>query len=111
VFNYQVPPFLRIKQASKDFVAGFHGFFDVDPDTAMITERHQVMDYSPPDSRYEYITDIAYGPVSISDREMFLPVTATEHVRDGKHLMRNEIQFVNCRKYAADSTVTFGAPK
>jgi hypothetical protein len=111
VFTYEVAPFLKLKDGSKEVTVGFHGYFSADPETGMILSRHQEMD-SPPDYRYpQYITDIEYGPVTISGVEMVLPVKASENVREGKHLMRNEIQFVNYRKYSADSTVTFGEPK
>jgi hypothetical protein len=77
----------------------------------MIFTRHQEM-ISPPGYRFpKYITDLEYGPVNISGQEMILPLKASENVREGKRLMRNEIQFVNYRKYSADSTVTFGEEK
>lgn len=111
VFTYEVAPFLKLKDGSKEVTVGFHGYFSADPETGMILVRHQEMD-SPSDYRYQqYITDIEYGPVTISGVEMILPVKASENVREGKRLMRNEIQFVNYRKYSADSTVTFGEPK
>jgi hypothetical protein len=110
VFTYEVSPFLKLKDGSKVVAVGFHGYFSADPETGMILSRHQEMD-SPPDYRYpQYITDIEYGAVTISGVEMILPVKASETVREGKHLMRNEIQFVNYRKYSTDSTVTFGEP-
>jgi len=109
VFSYEVPPFLKIKNGSKEVKVGFHGTFTADPDTGMILTRHQVMD-SPPETP-QYVTDIEYGPVSLSGQELFLPVKASENVRDGKHLERNEIQFVNYRKYSADAAVTYGDSK
>jgi hypothetical protein len=33
---------------------------------------------------------------------------ATENVRDEKRLLRNEITFQDCRKFSADSKVSFG---
>lgn len=111
VFSYEVPPFLTLRQDSKDFVVGFHGVFAADPATGLILTRHQEMD-SPPGYRYPvYVTDIEYGSVNLSGQEMFLPVKATETVRDGKRLLRNDVQFVNCRKFSADSTIQFGEPK
>jgi hypothetical protein len=111
VFAYEVPPFLNLKQGSKDFVVGFHGFFYADPETAMILTRHQEMD-SPPGYRFpQYITDIEYGPVTMSGQEMVFAHEGFEKVREGRHLMRNEVQFVNCRKYSADSRIKFAESK
>lgn len=50
---------------------------------------------------------VAFPNTSRAGEEMFLPVRATETVRDGKRLLRNEITFQDCRKLSADSKVTF----
>ena len=56
----------------------------------------------------QHVTGLEYGPVILSGEEMFLPVRAAETVREGKRLLRNEIAFQDCRKFSADSRVTFG---
>ena len=109
VFSFRVPPGAKNYPDGKHaFVIAFHGLVYADPSDGMVMRRETHVD-GPPGYPYEESGwDIDYGPVTISGREMILPVKVVARYREGRFLSRNEIQFTNYRKYEADSTVTFG---
>ena len=75
---------------------------------AIQTEHKYDIATTRPSGFSQHVTGLEYGPVILSGEEMFLPVRATETARDGKRLLRNEITFQDCRKFSANSKVTFG---
>jgi hypothetical protein len=90
------------------YLLGYHGLIYADPEEGLST-RLEVHDDPP--SAYPFKDsgwDVDYGHVTISGRQLFLPVKALTHLRRGKLLSRSEIQFTNYRKYEAASTVRFG---
>jgi hypothetical protein len=113
VFTFQVPPSISTKplvNQSQSFLVGYHGLIFADPDSGEMARLEAWMD-APPDFPFQEDTFvIEYGKVHISGEDFLLPVKASGHVRDGKLLAKNEIEFSNYRKYEADVTVTFGDP-
>src|SRR5215469_6659607 len=51
-------------------------------------------------SRPPHVIGLEHDPVNLSGEEMFLPVRATETVRDGRRLLRYEITFQDCPKFS-----------
>jgi hypothetical protein len=85
----------------------FHGVVYADPTDGMVM-RLEVQGDVPPGSLFDETGwDVDYGAVTLSGRELILPVKAVTRFRRGKALWRNEMQFTGYRKYEADSTVTF----
>ena len=56
----------------------------------------------------EISTTIDYDEIPIGDRTYLLPVQATVSVLLQTKKIRNEMEFQDYRKFAADSAVTFG---
>jgi len=109
VFAFQVAPWVQnLADRVHPWLIGFHGLVYADPSDGMVL-RLELHDDGPPgyplqDSGW----DVDYGSVTISGRELILPVKAVSRERIGRLLQRNEIQFTGYRKYEADSTVKFG---
>jgi hypothetical protein len=51
--------------------------------------------------------EIDYAPVTLSGRELVLPIGGAVHGAIGKALFRNEVQYKGYRKYGADSSLRF----
>jgi hypothetical protein len=85
----------------------FHGLVYADPTDGMLM-RLEVEGDVPPSSLFDETGwEADYEAVTLSGRELILPVRAVTRFRRGKSLWRNEMQFTGYRKYEADSTVTF----
>src|SRR5260370_10977084 len=91
-------------------VAGYHGliFADAANDSVL---RATVINEMPPKFPVEEAgMEIDYSFVPISGKEYLLPVTSVAHVREGKILHQNTIQFSRYRKFAAETQLHFDAP-
>lgn len=85
----------------------FHGLVYANPADGMVM-RLEVEGDVPPGSLFDETGwDVDYGSVTLSGRELILPVKAVTRFRRGKSMWRNEMVFTGYRKYEADSTVTF----
>ncbi len=85
----------------------FHGLVYADPTDGMVM-RLEVEGDVPPVSLFDETGwDVDYGAVTLSGRELVLPVKAVTRFRRANSPWRNEMQFTGYRKYEADSTVTF----
>ena len=98
VFSFRVPPGAKNYPDGKHaFVIAFHGLVYADPSDGMVMRRETHVD-GPPGYPYEESGwDIDYEPVTISGREMILPVKVVARYREGRFLSRNEIQSTNYR--------------
>lgn len=109
VFAFKVAPlFKNYPDGKRGYPIGFHGlvYAGAEDETVMRLGVH--VDGPSGYPFQESGWDIDYGPVTISGRELLLPVKAVARYRVDKLSSRNEIQFTGYRKYEADSTVTFG---
>jgi hypothetical protein len=100
-------------RASKQMIQGqglplaFHGLIYADPTDGMVM-RIEVQGDVPPGSLFDETGwDADYGAVTLSGRELILPVKAVTRFRRGVSLWRNDMQSTGYRRYEADSTVTF----
>ncbi len=108
VFGFRAKPVSKNYPDGKHgFPIGFHGLVYAEPSDGMVMRIETFVDAPPGYPFEESGWDVTYGSVSISGRELVLPVKATVHARRGKNLSRNELQFTGYRKYETDSTVTF----
>jgi hypothetical protein len=109
VATFRVPPGAKNYPDGKHaYVIGFHGLVYADASDGMVMRLETHVDGPTGYPFQESGWDIDYGPVTISGRELILPVKVVARYREGRFLSRNEIQFTDYRKYEADSTVTFG---
>ena len=108
VFSFRAKPVFELQVQPGQIVRlGFHGLVYADPSNAAVM-RLETMTDAPPGYPFEESGwDVDYGVVSLSGRELLLPVRAVTHYRRGQARWKNEIQLSGYRKYEADSTVTF----
>jgi hypothetical protein len=55
-------------------------------------------------------TMLDYDNNTIGEREYMLPLKAVVRMREGKFLVKNEVEFRMYRKFAAEATITFETP-
>ena len=92
---------------AQGFPIAFHGVVYADPTDGMVMRLEVEMDVPTGYPFDETGWDVDYGAVTLSGRELILPVKAVTRSCRGKSMWRNEMQFTGYRKYEADSTVTF----
>lgn len=108
VFAFRVAPWTKNYPDGKHaYLIGFHGLVYANADDGMPMRLEVHVDAPDGYPFQESGWDIDYGVVTISGRDLVLPVKAVAGYREGKLLTRNEIQFAGYRKYDADSKVTF----
>lgn len=56
-------------------------------------------------------TMLAYDFVKIGDTEHVLPLRAEVRMREGRNLIKNEVEFRMYRKFGADATIKFDTPE
>ena len=54
--------------------------------------------------------ELDYDMVKISDSEFMLPLKHTMRMREGKFLVKNDVEFRMYRKFGADTSITFDTP-
>ncbi len=86
---------------------GFHGLVYADPADGMVLRLEVETDVPPGYAFDETGWDVDYGAVTLSGRELLLPVKAVTRFRRATSVWRNEMEFTGYRKYEADSTVSF----
>jgi len=116
VFSYQVDQ-PRSKwhisyQKMLEIVPGYRGLVYVDRDTLAVARITLEAVGIPPDFPIqEASTVLDYDFVDIAGRQYWLPLRAVVRMREGKLLLRNEVEFRMYRKFAAETTITFETPE
>lgn len=93
----------------KHVTTAFHGLVYIDTATRGVRRVTLEADGLPPAFPI-HSASIAmdYGYIAISDHDYLLPVAGTVTLREHKrHLVRNEIEFQNYRRYGAESSIRF----
>jgi hypothetical protein len=90
-------------------VAGYHGLIFADSATDSVLRATVINEMPPRFPVEEAGMEIDYSFIPISGKEYLLPVTSVAHVREGKILHQNTIQFSRYRKFAADTQLRFDA--
>jgi len=99
-------------QRSLDIVPAYHGLIYVDRDTEMVLRVTLEAEGIPPSFPIQQAGIVLdYDYVTISDREYLLPLRFVMRMREGKLLVKNEVEFRLYRKFAADATITFETPE
>lgn len=94
-----------------DIIAGYTGLIYVDRDSPMIhrvTLQAEDIPVSFPIQQASTILD--YDIADISGNSFVLPLRAEIRMREGKMLIRNDVEFRMYRKFGAEATITFNTP-
>ena len=99
-------------QRKMQVTPGYRGLIYVDRDTLMVMRiTLEAIDMPPSFPVQQASTMLDYDFASIADREYMLPLKAVVRMREGKYLVKNEVEFRMYRKFAAEATITFETPE
>jgi VWFA-related protein len=114
VFDYSVPrghsTFSITDDKEHSITVPFHGLVYIDSSTHGVRRLTMVADGIPHDfGTHSASFSVDYDYIAIGDHDYLLPIAGTLGVTRGRHLaVDNEIEFVDYRRYGAESTVQFG---
>lgn len=116
VIRYRVPQrgskWSIVYEKSMSVTPGYSGFIYADAQTGMVTrvtlEAQEIPSYFPIQMAK---TQLDYDYTEISGNTFLLPLRAEIKMREGKFLVRNDIEFRNYRKFGADTSITFDTPE
>jgi hypothetical protein len=116
VFRYRV-----LQQRSKwriswqrqlEIVPGYHGLIYIDREAPMVLRVTLEADGIPVSFPIQQAgTVLDYDFTDISGKEFLLPLRAEVRMREGKLLVKNQVEFRNYRKFGAEATITFDVPE
>lgn len=90
---------------------GYRGLVFVERDTLQVTRITLEADIPPDFPVQEAHTTLDYDMTEINGHAFMLPLKAEVKMREGKHLVKNEVEFRMYRKFGADTTITFDTPE
>ncbi len=108
VFNFHVDrenSSMGLRTEFRRIMLSYGGYVSADCATGQILRI--ASDSEPDRSGFLIHTAIRYGPVTISDREFFLPTTVENISGFDRTLTKAEMRFENYRKYDADTSIKF----
>lgn len=92
-------------------VPGYKGLIYIDKDVPIIYRLTLDAETLPPSFPIqEARTQLDYEYTNISGNEFLLPLRAEMRMREGKFLVRNNVEFRNYRKFGAEATITYDIP-
>ncbi len=95
-------------QRQLEVVPGYKGLVYIDRDVPMVyrlTLEAENMPASFPIQEAKSMLDYAFS--EISDKQYLLPLRAEVRMREGRFLVKNQVEFRNYRKFGAEATITF----
>ena len=115
VFNFRVPQStskysIRYGRGAgeRTIIAGYHGLIYADRDTGMVMRIKMEADHIPVDFPIQKVDlDLNYDITSISGQQFLLPLKSELHSREGKFLVKNEVEFRLYNKFGAEASITF----
>lgn len=116
VFAYQVNQ-SRSKwtisyQRREQITTGYRGLLYIDSDTNMVMRiTLDAITIPPAFPVQQATTRLDYDYVKIGESEHMLPLRAEVRMREGKLLIKNEVEFRMYRKFGADATIKFDTPE
>lgn len=90
---------------------GYRGLVYVDRDSLQVTRITLDADIPVDFPVQEATTVLDYDLTEISGQKFMLPLKAEVKMREGKHLVKNEVEFRLYRKFGADTSITFDTPE
>jgi hypothetical protein len=92
----------------REIIAGYHGLIYADRDTGMVMRIKLDCEEIPVDFPIQNVSlDLNYDFVKIAEQEFVLPLKAELRSRDGKYLVKNDVEFHLYRKFGTETSVTF----
>jgi hypothetical protein len=113
VYSLRVPQYasqLAFTGEDGRLVVGFHGLLFADPETAQVMRLEIEADLPDDYPVQRSSVEVDYRPVSIADRQFYLPARAVVEARIAGRLFKNETEVVRYQKYATDAKLSFGDP-
>jgi hypothetical protein len=97
-------------QNTDDIVPAYHGLIYVDRDVPSVS-RITLEAELPPDFPLQQVTDtLDYDLAPIGSQEYMLPLKAVVRMRQGKLLVKNDVEFRLYRKFTAEAQISFETP-
>ncbi len=95
-------------QRAVQYTPGYTGLLFIDRDSLMVTRVKLEAENIPPSFPVRAASiELDYDTVDISGQPFMLPLKHTMRMREGKMLVKNEVEFRMYRKFGADATITF----
>ena len=99
-------------QRTLDVTPAYHGLIYVDRDTGMVTRvTLEAVNIPPSFPIQEARTVLDYDFVKIGEAEFLLPLKSEMRMREGRLLVKNEVEFRLYRKFGAEAVITFDTPE
>lgn len=96
-------------QRIEDIVPAYHGLVYIDNDTSVIVRLTFDADLPPSFPVQQAGTVLDYDYAQIGDQPHLLPLKAVVRMREGRLLVRNDVEFRMYRKFSADAVLKFDA--
>jgi hypothetical protein len=112
VFSYRIltpnSKYRVIYQRSMNIVSGYRGLIYVDADYSTVSRITLDLDDIPPTFPVQQVkVMLDYDFIKIGESEHVLPLRAEVRSREGKNLIKNEVEFRMYRKFGADAVIKF----
>jgi len=116
VYQYRVPQNRskwRIRyQDTMDLVPAYGGLIYVDAESNTVSRLRLEADDIPATFPIQQASvEMDYDLVPIGEQPFMLPLKHTMRMREGKLLVKNEVEFRLYRKFGAEATITFDTPE
>lgn len=115
VFNYRVAQnhskWHVNYQRRVEVVPGYHGLVYVDKETGAVVRVTLEAELPPSFPLQAAGTMLDYDFTDISGQQFLLPLRAQMRMREGKFLLKNDVEFRLYRKFSADATISFDTPE
>jgi hypothetical protein len=95
-------------ERTDDIVPGYNGSVYIDRDTNAVVRITFNAELPPSFPLQQAGTVLDYDYAEIGDQKFMLPLKAVVRMREGKALVKNDVEFRLYRKFAAEATLTFG---
>jgi hypothetical protein len=89
-------------------IAGYHGLIYADRETHMVMRIKMECDMPVTFPIQSVDLDLNYDYSNISGQPFLLPLKSELHSREGKVLVKNEVEFRLYNKFGAEATIQFG---
>lgn len=101
-----------IEYEKKDrIVPGYHGLIFADNQTGAVTRITLEADDIPASFPLQQVSSsLDYDSATIAGQEYMLPLKAVMRMRQGKLLVKNEVEFRLYRKFSTEATITYETP-
>ena len=98
-------------QRAIEYVPGYKGLIYVDRDNLTVARIRLEAENMPASFPIQQASiELDYDTVDISGSPFVLPLKHTMRMREGKLLVKNEVEFRMYRKFGADAVITFDTP-